>query len=103
MVDPSLHQVEPLTVDQIAQFKRDGFLVLRGVLDPELCRRACDEMWETIDSHLPRMQRDDPSTWGHITEEESAKLKRPEGGGDPSCHRLTQGRGATRGNPRRRR
>jgi len=78
-------QVESLTVDQIAQFKREGFLVLPGVLDSELCRQARDEMWETIHEQLPRMKRDDPASWYHITEEESASLKakRPDGGGDP--------------------
>ncbi len=84
MPDPNLKQVEPLTTSQIAQFKRDGFLVLPSVLDPELCARARDEMWETIDEHLPRMKRDDPTTWTHITEEENARLSvRPDGGGDP--------------------
>ncbi|MEE3259200.1 MAG: hypothetical protein VX293_08315, partial [Candidatus Latescibacterota bacterium] len=82
---PSAKQVELLTENQIAQFKRDGFLVLPGVLDPELCRQARDEMWATIAANLPRMQRDDPSTWGHITEEESAELsaQRPAIGGEP--------------------
>ena len=72
---PNVKQVDLLTEEQIARFKRDGFLVLPEVLDPELCRRARDQMWEIIDEHLPRMKRDDPSTWGHITEEESEKLK----------------------------
>ena len=82
---PSVKQVESLTASQIAQFKRDGFLVLPAVLDPELCRQARDEMWEAIEANLPRMKRDDSSTWGHVTEEESTELKaqRPEGGGDP--------------------
>ena len=64
MSNSSFKSVESLTADQIAQFKRDGFLVLEGVLDPELCLRARDEMWEVIQTHLPRMKRDDPSTWG---------------------------------------
>ena len=86
--------VDVLNQDQIEQFRRDGFLVLPGVLDPELCRRARDGMWEDIGEHLPRMKRDDPTTWTHLTEEESARLKaaRPKGGGDPyfggSGHRL---------------
>ena len=64
MSNSSFKSVESLTADQIAQFKRDGFLVLEGVLDPELCRQARDEMWEVIQAHLPRMKRDGPSTWG---------------------------------------
>ena len=100
MSNPSFKSVDPLTPDQIAQFKRDGFLVLEGALDPELCRQARDEMWEVIQAHLPRMRRNDPSTWGPITEEENAKLQhRPEGGGDPyfngNGHRYTVRNGAS--------
>ena len=100
MSTPSFKSIEPLTADQITQFKRDGFLILKGVLDPELCRQARDEMWEVIQEHLPRMKRDDPSTWGPITEEESTKLQhRPEGGGDPyfsgNSHRFTVRNGAS--------
>ena len=82
---PNVQQVPLLTASQIAQFKRDGFLVLPAVLDPELCRQARDAMWDAIATHLPRMKRDDPSTWGPLTEEESAALnaQRPEVGGDP--------------------
>ena len=100
MSNSTFKSVEPLTADQIAQFKRDGFLVLEGALDPELCRQARDEMWEVIQAHLPRMKRDDPSTWGPITEEENTKLQhRPEGGGDPyfsgNGHRYTVRNGAS--------
>jgi hypothetical protein len=85
MSTSALKQIEPLSPDAITQFKQDGFLVLPGVLDPDLCDRARDEMWAVIKTHLPRMKRNDPTTWGAITEEESARLKaqRPEGGGDP--------------------
>ncbi len=81
----SARQVEPLTTQQIAQFKRDGFLVLPAALDPALCRRSRDEMWAAIANYLPRMERDAPSTWGPLSDEESTRLKaqRPAGGGDP--------------------
>ena len=100
MSTPSFKSIDPLTADQIAQFKREGFLVLEGVLDPELCRQARDEMWAVIQAHLPRMKRDDPPTWGPITEEENAKLQhRPAGGGDPyfsgNGHRFTVRNGAS--------
>ena len=36
---PDLYQVDRLTDAQVAQFKRDGLLVLPGVLDLDLCRR----------------------------------------------------------------
>jgi hypothetical protein len=97
---PNVKQVEPLTANQIAQFKRDGFLTLPAVLDPELCRQARDDMWETIAANLPRMKRNDPSTWGPFTEEESAKLsaRQPEIGGEPyfagKGHRFTVRNGA---------
>ena len=100
MSAPSLNRVVPLTVTQIAQFKREGFLVLPAVLDPLFCRQARDEMWEIIQAHLPRMKRGEPSTWTPITEEESTKLKaqKPLGGGDPyfsgSGHRFTVRNGA---------
>ena len=82
---PSVKQVPLLTASQIAQFKRDGFLVLPAVLDPELCHRARDEMWAAIATHLPRIKRDDPSTWKPITEEESAELnaQRPRSAATP--------------------
>ena len=85
MSAPEFKSIAPLTTDQIAQFKSDGFLVLEGVLDPAFCHQARDEMWEVIQAHLPRMNRNDPSTWVPITDEESAKLQaqRPESGGEP--------------------
>ena len=100
MSTPSLKRVVPLTVTQIAQFKREGFLVLPAVLDPLFCRQARDEMWEIIHAHLPRMKRGEPSTWTPVTEEESTKLKaqKPLVGGDPyfsgSGHRFTVRNGA---------
>ena len=97
---PDMKQVEPLTASQIAQFRRDGYLVLPAVLDPELCRQARDEMWGAIEADLPRMKRGEPSTWAPITEEESSRLsaQKPAGGGEPylggSGHRLTIRNGA---------
>ena len=68
-----LCQVEPLTECQIAQFKRDGLLVLPGVLDPNLCQKARDQLWGVIAEHRPSMKRDDPSTWVPFTEEEEKR------------------------------
>ncbi len=78
-----MHQVELLTEGQIAQFKRDGLLVLPGALDPNLCRQVKDQMWGLIAEHRPSMKRDDPSTWLPFTKEEEESYQRPEGGGDP--------------------
>ncbi len=83
MPSNDLHQVEPLTESQIAQFKRDGMLVLPGVLDPDLCRQARDQMWELIAEYRPSMKRDDASTWVPFSKEEADSYERPEGGGDP--------------------
>ena len=80
---PAVAQAPRLTSDQIAQFKREGFLVLPGVVDPELCRQARDQMWDTIAQYRPSMKRDDPSTWTPISEEENASYTREATGGDP--------------------
>ena len=74
---PDLYQVDRLTDAQVAQFKRDGLLVLPGVLDLDLCRRARDQMWAILAEHRPMMQRDDPSTWGPISDEEAEGYQRP--------------------------
>ena len=80
-----LKQVPRLTADQIARFKRDGYLVLPAVLDPELCRQAREAMWDAVATHLPHMKRDDRTTWKPASDEESARLnaRRPDIGGDP--------------------
>ncbi|MFL2540543.1 MAG: phytanoyl-CoA dioxygenase family protein [Candidatus Latescibacterota bacterium] len=85
MTTSQVKQVPSLTTAQIAQFKRDGFIVLPAALDPELCRRVRDDMWETIATYLPRMQRADATTWGPLSEEESAELsaQKPAIGGEP--------------------
>ncbi|MDE2992119.1 MAG: phytanoyl-CoA dioxygenase family protein [Chloroflexota bacterium] len=80
---PAVAQAPRLTTDQIAQFKREGYLVLPGVVDPELCRQARDQMWDTIAQYRPSMRRDDPSTWTPISEEENASYTREATGGDP--------------------
>ena len=71
---PTVAQAPRLTTEQISRFKRDGFLVLPGVVDPELCRQARDQMWDTIADYRPSMRRDDPSTWTPISDEERAGL-----------------------------
>ena len=46
--------------DEIRFFKREGYLIKRGVLDPELMARARERKWAGAPA---RMQRDDPGTW----------------------------------------
>ena len=58
-----------LTTEEIRTFKREGYLVKRGVMDPEPMARARERKWEGAPS---RMKRDDPTTWfGPFTEEET--------------------------------
>ena len=78
-----LRQVPLLSESQIAQFKRDGVLLLPGVLDTDLCRRARDQMWQIIAEHRPSMQRDDPHTWTPFHDEPRGDGDRPAEGGDP--------------------
>lgn len=70
-----------LTRPQIARFKRDGYIILDGVLDPHMCAQVRDEMWDTITERIPRMERGDANTW-HVTDEESERLTK-DGGKDP--------------------
>lgn len=78
----ALHQVPTLNPDQVQQFARDGMLVLPGVLDPQLCARARDDMWSVLNAHVPRLQRHDPSTWGPFTGDSTAGgeqvMRKPE-------------------------
>ena len=49
-----------LSGKEISFFKREGYLIKRGVLDPNLMVRARDRLWKGAP---PRMRRDDPTTW----------------------------------------
>lgn len=63
-----------LTEDELCFFKREGYLVKKGVLDPELCARARERLW---DDPPPSMKQDDPSTWvGPIKPEEESTDRR---------------------------
>lgn len=59
-----------LSPSQLAQFARDGVLILRGVLDPALCQAARDRLWECAPPQ-GRFRRESPSSWvGPWREEE---------------------------------
>lgn len=49
-----------LTDDQIAFFRKNGYLLLHDVLDPDLMARARDSVWEVAP---PELKRDDPESW----------------------------------------
>ncbi len=51
-----------LTSEQIAFFKDNGYLVLEGVLDKELCAQARDRMWTSLPENC-QLKRDDPNTY----------------------------------------
>lgn len=59
-----------LTDDEIIQFKRDGYLVNRGIIDQKYCARARERLW---DDPPPSMSKDDPGSWiGPIKPEEES-------------------------------
>ena len=60
-----------LSKEDILFFKREGYLVKREVLDPDLMARARDRLW---DGAPPSMDRYAPETWvGPIKEEEECQ------------------------------
>lgn len=59
-----------LSEDDIRFFKREGYLIKRGVMDPDLCARARERLW---DEPPPSIKRDDPESWvGPIKPEEES-------------------------------
>ena len=69
-----------LTAEQISFFKDNGYLLLRGVMDPELCAQTRDRLWSFMPENSA-IKRDDPST--HIgpftaqdTREDSEHLRK---------------------------
>ena len=88
----------PLTADQIAFFKREGYLILRGVLPEAKCAALRDRVWAECAPHAIR--RDDPAShvgpWPAWAESEST-LHYRKGfswrirtlGGDPDVLALT--------------
>ncbi len=49
-----------LSTEDIRIFKREGYLVKRGILNPELMAQARDSLWEAAP---PELDRNDPDTW----------------------------------------
>ena len=57
-----------LSRDELRFFKREGYLIKRGVMDPALTARARKRLW---DGAPPRLKPDDPNTWiGPFSEDE---------------------------------
>ena len=61
-----------LTTEEIQAFKRQGYLIKRGILDPELMARARERKWAGAP---PRMKKEDPMTWlgPWLAEEETSE------------------------------
>ena len=78
----------PLSTAQVAQFKRDGFLVLPDCVDPALCEALLDASWDELTSvWAPNLRRGDVSTYVPAALEAPSK-RDPERnnshpGGDP--------------------
>lgn len=50
-----------LTSEQVTFFKEQGYLILRGAMDPSLCAAARDRLWDCLPAGS-MLVRDDPST-----------------------------------------
>jgi hypothetical protein len=60
-----------LTDEEVTFFAQNGYLIRENALNPVLVARAREKMWQLND--LPRLQRDDPSSWTlPFTEEEES-------------------------------
>ena len=67
-----------LTYPKSRVLPQDGFLVLPGALDEGACAEMRDRMWAEISAAVPRLDRNDPKTWGPFTADESPSQRRPE-------------------------
>lgn len=73
-----------LSKQQVAAFKRDGFFLARGILDPEVCLHCRDLMWAA--NEIPRLDRQGDMT-GPITPEEAATVTKETGTDSASGYR----------------
>ena len=55
-----------LSSEQISFFKANGYLLLPGVMDLELCARVRDAMWQSLPKDSPMRQDDPRHTSGHL-------------------------------------
>ena len=52
-----------LSPGEIAKFKRDGYFIKRGLLEPSLCAACRDLLWTTPDALPQRMVRGERATY----------------------------------------
>ena len=61
-----------LSTEHISFFKENGYLILKSILDENLCAQAQDRMWSALPSDSS-LRRDDPRTYkGPFTEAETS-------------------------------
>lgn len=53
--------MQPLTSEEIAYFKANGYVIKRNVLNPTLCSEAQNLLWDALPSSVS-LVRDDPAT-----------------------------------------
>ncbi len=53
-------KIQRLTTEEMVHFKEQGYVIKRGLLDPELMAQAREALWAGAPAPL---QRDDPTTW----------------------------------------
>ncbi|MDA1193111.1 MAG: hypothetical protein O3A46_15655, partial [Candidatus Poribacteria bacterium] len=70
-----------LSSEDKAFFKENGYLVVRGVIDPEDVQTAIDLIWDNLTNE--NVDRDDPSTW---LDQKGGNV--PNVGGDDFAKRL---------------
>ena len=57
-------ETQPLALDQVSQYHREGFLLASGLIPEAVAKRAEDAMWEMMG-----LDRNDPGTWASLHEE----------------------------------
>ena len=50
-----------LTTEQLGFFKDNGYLIVAGVMDRQLCAKARDRLWASLPA-TSKIQRNDPTT-----------------------------------------
>lgn len=69
----------PLSASEIAAFKRDGFIVKRQVMDPQLMAMARAAMWAELGQGI---EEGEPSTWVGETSADGPRFRTGVGVGD---------------------
>ena len=82
----AVQPLPPLSQEQLRHFTREGYVICRGALDPDLCRQARELLW--LHNESTTLSRADPDTWVGPFPASDASQQRPTGA--PKEQRLTQ-------------